>query len=740
MAWRVALLVVLGACKTSSDPDSGPIDAQVDAGPEFDGGDVDGSVPISGDGPATLSPEACQTDLEIVRVEDFEVRDHPLEHKLEFYGVRPGGLFALRSNTVIAADDQMVEGFDDLELAFDRTEIAVAEDHGDQNDPAFPILFTGFMRGDGGFTNNLALLAADGSGDVRKVLALGDTVSLNGTTGTVRSFSQLRMTPEGAAMFILDLDESDNSFLVRVDAPGTAPTVVLEQGAVLEEGLTLGEIESFTITTFSSPVVRAQIRRGAELEGFAYLHVLGFGGVQCLTTNTSLSCPLPIADDGPVDIDDFGSDGAVTGVVIRTNPSEPWLEYQLPSGPGQIERGVETQGVTFNNFKLPRACSRDNSLYFVGSVVDAMGQVHDELFSLRTGGELAQLTDFASLQALEGDVPDEVLALALGYGCDAILRTRGATREGSTSPYEGYWVSYYGDDTMEIIDETPGRADNGNGDVRVIDRSRSGVDPNSDARTASNIAPDGSFTFVIGRDGDDAYVRATQPADRCRAPNVVNSDSDASDVAPGDGRCDTGQMSGGMPECTLRAAIEETNAAGGSDTIQFDSTRTISVESALPPITSPLVLEGSGSTIVGSGLTGDEAGLTVRVAGARIQALIVESFPGDGIVAENDVTLQGITARSNCGWGLNTSAGAVVEESELSDNGAGDCVAGGVLASSESGTVRISNATIQGNDGPGFSPTHASCSRTSPLRTTLGTVWWSIVKRRAVHFGSRTAP
>ncbi len=701
MAWRVALLVILGACKTGGDPDSGPVDAQIDAGPESDG-DVDGSVPSSGDEPATLSPEACQTDLEVVREEDFDVLDHPLEHKLEFYGVRTGGLFALRANTVIAAEGQTVEGFDELELAFDRTVIAVAEDQGDQNEPTFPVLFTGFMRGAGGLPNIESLLAADGAGDVRKVIAIGDTVTLNGTSGTVRSFSRLHVTPEGAAMFVLDLNESSDSFLVRVDAPGSTPSVILEEGIVLDDGLTLGEIEYFTITAFGSPVVRAQIRRGAELEGFAYLHVFWFGSVQCLTTNSSLSCPLPIADDGPVDIDDFGSDGAVTGVVIRTNPSEPRLEYQLPSGPGQIERGVETQGVTFNNFKLPRACSRDNSLYFVGSVVDAMGQVHDELFSLRTGGELAQLTNFASLQALEGDVPDEVLGLALGYGCDAVLRTRGATREGSTAPYEGYWVSYYGDDTMEIIDETPGRADNGNGDLQVIDRSRSGVDANADARTASNIAPDGSLTFLIGRDGGDVYVRATQPTDRCRAPNVVNSDGDASDVAPGDGRCDTGQMSGGMPECTLRAAIEETNAAGGSDTIEFDSTRTIGVESALPPITSPLVLQGSDSTLVGSGLTGEEAGLTIRAAGAAIQGLVVEGFPGDGIRAETDVTLDGVTARSNCGWGLNTAAGAVIERGEFSDNGVGDCMAGGILASSEDATVRVSTATIAANDGPGI--------------------------------------
>ena len=49
---------------------------------------------------------------------------------------------------------------------------------------------------------------------------------------------------------------------------------------------------------------------------------------------------------------------------------------------------------------------------------------------------------------------------------------------------------------------------------------------------------------------------------------VVNSTADRVDNNPGDAKCDTGQSTPqGKPECTLRAAIQETNALAGVDTI-----------------------------------------------------------------------------------------------------------------------------------------------------------------------------
>ena len=47
---------------------------------------------------------------------------------------------------------------------------------------------------------------------------------------------------------------------------------------------------------------------------------------------------------------------------------------------------------------------------------------------------------------------------------------------------------------------------------------------------------------------------------------AVNTISDAADATPGDGVC---QVAGPPSTCSLRAAIEETQALSGADTISF---------------------------------------------------------------------------------------------------------------------------------------------------------------------------
>ncbi len=79
---------------------------------------------------------------------------------------------------------------------------------------------------------------------------------------------------------------------------------------------------------------------------------------------------------------------------------------------------------------------------------------------------------------------------------------------------------------------------------------------------------------------------------------VVNSTGDAPDQVPGTGGCETAVAN----ECTLRAAIQESNASAGTfDRIEFSplvfngqSADTIALGSALPKLTDPVHIEGSG--------------------------------------------------------------------------------------------------------------------------------------------------
>jgi len=87
---------------------------------------------------------------------------------------------------------------------------------------------------------------------------------------------------------------------------------------------------------------------------------------------------------------------------------------------------------------------------------------------------------------------------------------------------------------------------------------------------------------------------------------TVNTTSDADDVNPGDGNCDSDTATSGS-QCSLRAAMRESNAIGGDYTINFaipmtdpgfdQSTgrHTINLTSALPDITnSNLIINGPG--------------------------------------------------------------------------------------------------------------------------------------------------
>ena len=80
---------------------------------------------------------------------------------------------------------------------------------------------------------------------------------------------------------------------------------------------------------------------------------------------------------------------------------------------------------------------------------------------------------------------------------------------------------------------------------------------------------------------------------------VVNTLGDAADTSVGDGVCDTDAGTAG-DQCTLRAAIQETNSAPTDDTINFSlpASSTITLNSVLPGIAGKLVINGPGPNLL----------------------------------------------------------------------------------------------------------------------------------------------
>ena len=143
-----------------------------------------------------------------------------------------------------------------------------------------------------------------------------------------------------------------------------------------------------------------------------------------------------------------------------------------------------------------------------------------------------------------------------------------------------------------------------------------------------------SLAVIVG-----AAVLTGRPPTVQAATFVVNSTGDAPDAVL-NGTCETATPG----ECTLRAAIQESNFVGGTDTINFNiapgpPVKTIAPASALPSITQSVVIDGytqPGSS-VNTLATGTNAVLTIELTGATFP----QAFIGLTVVNGN-ATIRGL--------------------------------------------------------------------------------------------------
>lgn len=142
---------------------------------------------------------------------------------------------------------------------------------------------------------------------------------------------------------------------------------------------------------------------------------------------------------------------------------------------------------------------------------------------------------------------------------------------------------------------------------------------------------------------------------------TVNSTLDAVDAKRGDGICETAAGNG---VCTLRAAIQESNALAGPDTIVLPAgTYTIAISPTTSTdatgsfdIRSDLSIVGAGSAVTiadGGGLDAVFASIgnlrTINISGLTIQNGNVGAFIGAGLFAQgtNNVTLTDVVIQNN---------------------------------------------------------------------------------------------
>lgn len=168
---------------------------------------------------------------------------------------------------------------------------------------------------------------------------------------------------------------------------------------------------------------------------------------------------------------------------------------------------------------------------------------------------------------------------------------------------------------------------------------------------------------------------------------TVNSSTDATDVNPGDGICETGTGNG---ICTLRAAVMEANNFGGTDTILVPAGNyTITI-----PGNDDVSAVGDLDILESLEIVGDGAASTI-IDGNAIDRIFHIIAPNNHTIMISDLTLQG--GNANGGGGLchcSSNSHVILSGTIVLDNNTPNQAGGGVR---NFGKMTLVNTSIVSN-------------------------------------------
>ncbi len=177
---------------------------------------------------------------------------------------------------------------------------------------------------------------------------------------------------------------------------------------------------------------------------------------------------------------------------------------------------------------------------------------------------------------------------------------------------------------------------------------------------------------------------ATRIAARVSTTFTVNNAADVVDANPGDGICATG---GGV--CTLRAAILETNALAGADTI------------TLPAGVYTLTIGGSGEDNAATGDLDITDSLTINGAGATSALIdggaldrVIHIFNAVMVNIYGVTILNGNPGSASGGGILNAGGNLTVDDSIIRGNTVTDWTGGGIYSNA---ALTVTNSTVMSN-------------------------------------------
>ncbi|MFC2116627.1 choice-of-anchor D domain-containing protein [Bacteroidota bacterium] len=231
-----------------------------------------------------------------------------------------------------------------------------------------------------------------------------------------------------------------------------------------------------------------------------------------------------------------------------------------------------------------------------------------------------------------------------------------------------------------------------------------------------------SDSLVIYSDDTEVEARIITLAGRGISddcPIVVNSTGDTEDLYSWDGKCDDGEG-----DCTLRAALQESNSRPGKQTIAFnipgDGPHTIQPSYPLPAIIDAVVIDGTtepdftGTPVIeinGNDAGKDAIGFILRSTNNTIQGLAINRFGYYGIqIMEGGNTIRGnyigtdisgMKDLGNLNYGVNirSSGNVIGGKNETERNVISGNENDGILI--ESGTYNIVKGNYIGTNAKG---------------------------------------
>ena len=431
----------------------------------------------------------------------------------------------------------------------------------------------------------------------------------------------------------------------------------------------------------------------------------------------------------------FGSfDSSVTDTISAIDPSKTWLMYSVRTDDGTATnigqkgvRGRVTNGTTLT-FDRSATGQAMTVAWFAVEFTDATEVQHaSSAFPSFTATSNVAITAVDTGRSIAvggylnyGGRTSHTTTTNPGYGWFGTRLTSSTNLEirrdatGATADL-GWFVVHWpaGNNPPVAVDD----ADSTSQDTAVIvDVLANDSDPDTDPLTVDSVTqgtngsvvnsgtdvtytPNASWTGVdtftyTATDSNGGFDTATVTVTVFGAGLfVVNSTGDAGDTVPGNGVCFTGGTNTqGAAECTLRAAIEEANAYGAIDTIEFNIPTsepgytasplafTLTPTSAYPSISAPATLDATtqpgytGDPIIqldGTGAVGATAGLAIVTDDSVIKGFIVHSFADEGLEIDGLPGLGDNNTLSNNWVGIdasgtvrgNTDNGILVSES-----------------------------------------------------------------------------